>query len=560
MNIDLAAYGRVAEDYARCVVSGEIPACKWLRLAAQAMLQDLARQDDEAFPWLFDEKRVWRACVFIESLPHVKGSWAARRELMRLEPWQIWIVASLFGWVSKKTGRRRYRRALILVPRKNGKSALAAAIGLYMLAGDGEHGAEVFAGATSEKQAFEVFRPARAMAQRTPRMCRRFSLDLGAKSIISVENGSRFEPLIGKPGDGASPSCAIIDEYHEHPDDSLVETMRTGMGARDEPLLLMISTAGDNIGGPCYQAMLDARHVLEGSEKDEGLFAALYGLDDDDDWTAEASLKKANPNFGVSVSAEFLAQERADALANARRQAVFQVKHLNRWVGSRAAFFNMENWRCCADDALSLDAYQGKRCYLGLDLASKNDLAAIGLVFPHDDGTHALFARYYAPEDALRGPNGGRYRPWVAEKRLTLTDGAMIDHDRIGRDIRDMMRRFDVAKLAFDPWNATALITRLMNDGAPALEFRQSTKNYSEGMKTLAAAIDGRKVVHEGDAALAWQFGNVTAKPDAADNVYPRKETPESKIDGAIAVLMAYCVAIAEEGTACAPLVFSIAV
>ncbi len=560
MTIDLASYGRAAERYARDVTSGKITACKWLRLAAKATLDDLGRQGDDAFAWRFDDSRAWRACAFIESLPHVKGSWAARGELMRLEPWQVWIVATLFGWVSKKTGRRRYRRALILVPRKNGKSALAASIGLYMLAGDGEHGAEVFSGATSEKQAFEVFRPARAMALRTPRMCRRFSLEIGAKSIISVENGSRFEPLIGKPGDGASPSCAIVDEYHEHPDDSLVETMRTGMGARDEPLLLMISTAGDNIGGPCYQAMLDARHILEGNERDDGLFAALYGLDDDDDWTAEPALKKANPNFAVSVSAEFLAQERADALANARRQAVFQVKHLNRWVGSRAAFFNMENWRRCADTALSLDAYKGKRCYIGLDLASKQDLAAVGVVFPSVNGTHAIFARYYAPADALRGPNGGRYRAWAAEKRLILTDGAMIDHDRIGADIREMMRRFDVAKLAFDPWNATALITRLMNDGAPALEFRQSTKNFSEGMKMLAAAIDDRKIVHEGDAALAWQFSNVTAKPDAADNVYPRKENSESKIDGAIAVLMAYSVAIAENGADNAPMVFSIAV
>lgn len=560
MTIDVASYGRVAETYARSVTLGEIAACKWLRLAAQSTLDDHARQNDDAFPWRFDAQRAWRACAFIESLPHVKGSWAARREMMRLEPWQVWIVATLFGWISKKTGRRRYRRALILVPRKNGKSALAAAIGLYMLAGDGEHGAEVFAGATSEKQAFEVFRPARAMALKTPRMCRRFGLDIGAKSLISVENGSRFEPLIGKPGDGASPSCSIVDEYHEHPDDSLVETMRTGMGARDEPLLLMISTAGDNIGGPCYQAMLDARRMLEGNESDETLFAALYGLDDDDDWTDKNALIKANPNYGVSVSAEFLEQERTDALANARRQAIFQVKHLNRWVGSRKAYFNMENWRRCVGQGLTLDAFAGERCYIGLDLASKNDLAAIGLVFPRENGTHAIFARYYAPEDALRGPNGGRYRVWAAEKRLILTEGAMIDHDRIGADIRGLLRRFEVAKLAFDPWNATALITRLMNEGAPALEFRQSAKNYSEGMKTLAAAIDDRKVTHDGDAALAWQFGNVTAKPDAAENVFPRKESPESKIDGAIAVLMAYCVAIAEEGTASTPLVFSIAV
>lgn len=558
MSIDLASYGRVMEAYARAVLAGEIPASRLVRLAATRTLDDLAREKDDAFPWRFDAARAWRACAFIEGLPHVKGGWAARRELIKLQSWQVWIVASIFGFVSKETGRRRYRRALILVPRKNGKSALSAGVGLYMLAADGEHGAEVFAGATSEKQAMEVFRPARAMALKTPRLIDRFSLDVGAKSIVSIENGSRFEPLIGKPGDGASPSCAIIDEYHEHETDELVETMRTGQGAREEPLLLMISTAGDNIGGPCYQSMLDAARVVQGNERDDALFAALYGLDEGDDWTAEDAIKKANPNYGVSVSAEFLAQERADALANPRRQAIFQTKHLNRWVGSRAAFFNMENWRRCADPALSPDAFADKRCFLALDLASKSDIASIGMVFPSPAG-HAVFARNYLPEDALKGPNGMRYRGWLSERRLIVTPGAMIDHDRIGEDVRALMRRFDVAKLAFDPWNATALIARLMNEGAPALEFRQTAKNFSEGMKLLAAAIDDRKITHDGDAALAWAMGNVTAKEDAAGNVFPRKENVESKIDPAVAVIMAYSVAVAEGGASSLPLVFSIA-
>jgi len=558
VSIDLASYRRTMEAYARAVAAGEIAAARLVRLAAAATLADLDREGDDDFSWRFDDARAWRACAFIEGLPHVKGGWAARRELMRLSPWQVWIVASIFGWVSKATGRRRYRRALILVPRKNGKSALSAGIGLYMLAGDGEHGAEVYAGATSEKQALEVFRPARAMCLKTPRMTERFSLEIGAKTIVSIENGSRFEPLIGKPGDGASPSCAIVDEYHEHETDELVETMRTGQGARDEPLLLMISTAGDNIGGPCYQAMLDAARVIEGNERDDTLFAALYGLDDGDDWTTEQALIKANPNFGVSVSAEFLAQERADALANPRRQAVFQTKHLNRWVGSRAAFFNMENWRRCADPALTIAALGGKRCFLALDLASKSDIASIGAVFPSIAG-HAVFVRNYLPEDALKGPNGMRYRGWLSERRLIVTPGAMIDHDRIGDDVRELMRRFDVAKLAFDPWNATALIGRLMNEGAPALEFRQTAKNFSEGMKLLAAAIDDRKVTHDGDAALAWAMGNVTAKEDAAGNVFPRKETVDAKIDPAVALIMAYAVAVAEGGASSLPLVFSIA-
>lgn len=542
----LAHYPAIARAYAEGVADDPARASKWVRLAARRYLDDLARETDDAFAFRFDALRAFRACAFVESLPHVKGGWAARRERLRLAPWQIWITCALFGWVRKDTGRRRYRRALILVPRKNGKSAWAAALGLYMLAGDGEHGAEVYAGATSEKQALEVFRPAGMMAKKTPRLLDRFGLEVNAKAIVSVETGSRFEPVIGKPGDGASPSCAIIDEYHEHEDDTLVETMRTGQGARDEPLLLMISTAGDNIGGPCYAAMKDAESMLDGAARDDALFAALYGLDAGEDWTSDGALVKANPNFGVSVSADFLRQERDDALANARRQAVFKTKHLNEWVGARAAFFNIQNFIRCGDPALDIAALAGRPCFIGLDLASTQDIAAVVRLLPIAD-KYAVSGRYYLPEAALVGRNRERYAELKRQGRLIIAGDGMLDQDRIEEDIRDDLARFDVKALAFDPWNAAGLIARLSAAGAPAIEFRKTTQNVSMPMKTLAGLIDDRRIVHDADPALAWMLGNVVTREDAAGNVRAVKARPDAKIDAADAMIAALAVALADE-------------
>lgn len=542
----LAHYPAVARAYAESVADAPEKASQWVRLAARRFLDDLASEADAAFPFRFDPLRAFRACAFIESLPHVKGGWAARGERLRLSPWQVWITAAIFGWVRKETGRRRYRRVLILVPRKNGKSAWAAAIGLYMLAGDGEHGAEIFAGATSEKQALEVFRPARAMAQKTPRLLDRFGLEVAAKAIVSIETGSRFEPVIGKPGDGASPSCAIIDEYHEHEDDQLVETMRTGQGARDEPLLLLISTAGDNIAGPCHAAMQDAQAVLSGSQQDEALFAALYGLDAGDDWTSDEALIKANPNFGVSVSAEFLTQERDDALVNARRQATFKTKHLNEWVGARAAFFNMRSFARCADEKLTIEAQGRAPCYIGLDLASTQDIAAVALLFPRGD-RYSVFGRYYLPELALAGKNRERYAELQRQKRLIVAGDGMLDQDRIEEDVKADLARFAVKALAFDPWNAGAIIARLSAAGAPAIEFRKTTKNVSLPMKTLAGLIDDGRIAHDGDPALGWMLGNVVTREDAAGNVRAVKARPDAKIDAADALIAALAVALADD-------------
>jgi phage terminase large subunit-like protein len=528
-----------ANEYARAVVAGDIPACKWIRLACQRHLDDLRAAKLDGARYYFDHRAGEVACLFIQALPHTKGKWASKGERLRLEPWQCFFIACIFGWMRSHDHLRRYRRALLWVPRKNGKSALAAGIGLYMLAADREYGAEVYSGATTEKQAWEVFRPAKLMAQKTPELLEHFGIEVNASNIHIMDNASRFEPVIGKPGDGSSPHCAIVDEYHEHADDTMVDTMETGMGAREQPLLLMITTAGDNMAGPCYQMQVDAQKMLEGVIDDDQTLALIYTVDAGDDWTKPETIRKANPNFGVSVSEDFLLSRLNDAKNNARKQSTFQTKHLNIWVGARNAYFNVERWRQCTDPSITLESMAGKPCYLGLDLASKVDIAALEILFPLGDGDYVRFGRYYLPETAVENGVNEHYQGWMRDGVLTITDGEIIDFNRIKDDILDLCSRFEVVECAYDPFQATMLVTELMTEGVPVVEMRPTVLNFSEPMKTLDGLIRARRIRHDGDPVMTWMVSNVVAKEDAKENVFPRKDRPENKIDGVVALLMA---------------------
>jgi phage terminase large subunit-like protein len=572
-----------AEAYARAVVAGKIPNCQWVKLACARHLNDLKRaKTDKRFRYYFDPKAAERVCRFISTQVLTKGRWAAKGERFLLQPWQCFLTCVLFGWLRLVDNKRRFRRTFFLIPRKNGKSEWAAAVGLYMLTADGEFGAEVYAGATSEKQAWFVFGAARQMALRNPKLQSAFSLTVNASNLHVLGRNAKFEPIIGNPGDGGNASCAIIDEYHEHDTDAQHDTMLTGMGAREHPLMLVITTAGDNVAGPCFQAQLEAQKVLSGVLENEELFAVIYGIDPTDDWTSDEALIKANPNLGVSVFLEFLQQQRNTALTQPRKAGTFKTKHLNVWVQAREAYFPVQRWLESEDRDLRLADFRGQVCYLGLDLASKIDLASLVAIFPY--GTveiatsggivvktrFAVFARSYLPEETVEEPAAELYQGWRAQMGhnggpafetwerdedgfeqpqgeptfpaapiLTVTDGAQIDFDVIERDVAAFSKAFQVACVCYDPHQATYFITRLMARGVPVLEFKQTVLNYSEPMKETEAFMRERRIAHDGDPCLSWMISNVVAKVDAKDNVYPRKEAPENKIDGAIALISA---------------------
>jgi phage terminase large subunit-like protein len=511
-----------------------------VRLACKRFVADLERDDLEAH----EDGGRW--CYFLECLPHVKGRWASRGERFVLSDWQVFATVNLYGWKRKSTGRRRFREGYIEVPRKNGKSFWVAGLGVAHMCIDGEHGAEVYCGATTEAQAWEVFRPAKLICERSPELVQRWGIEVNAKTIVAPRTGSRFAPVIGNPGDGASPSAAIADEFHEHKTSDQVDTFTTGMGAREQPMMLHITTAGSDMGGPCYAKRADVIDILKGTVEDDNVFGIIYGLDEGDAWDTVEAVKKANPNYGISVDAEFLAGQLAQARRSALKQNSYRTKHLNEWVGARTAWLNMLAYQACRKRDLSLDDFKGSPCFAALDLASKTDVACLALLFQRDD-RYAVFLRHYLPEDVVLESGNTRYKEWHRSGWLTTTPGNIIDYSVIEDDLREVKSAHEVVEVPYDPFQATQFATRMTEEGFPMVEFGATVKNFSEPMKQLEALILTKRIDFEMDPVLMWMFGNVVSHLDAKDNVFPRKERPEAKIDGVVAIIMALARAMFHE-------------
>lgn len=546
------SYAENATQYALDVIAGTIPACHWIKLAAARHIENLERPD---FEYVYDDDAANRACEFIELLPHTKGRWAARREKLKLGPWQQFIVCSIFGWLNKEDGFRRIRECYICCPRKQGKSPLAAAIGLYMAACDGEAGAEVVCGATSEKQAFEVFRPAKIMVQKTPDLRTVLGFQANARSLTIEATGSSFLPVIGKPGDGASISCGICDEFHEADTADLYDTLKTGMVGREQPLLLVITTAGFNTASPCFDLQVTAQQVLEGSLIDEQLFVVIYTIDSDTDWTSEAALWMANPNLGVSVSLATLRHDQLQAVQNATKRGVFCTKHLCVWMTASAAYFNMVAWNKCLDTTLNEDDFKADPLYIGVDLASVLDLSAVIRVYVRsiDEKRHyTIFSRHYLPEDRIALPENQTYQKWADEGFLTPCEGASLDYAQLKTDLTADIADHNVIGICYDKRYADQCMQELyMLTGVTTIEVPQKVEYLSMPMKALDAAILEGRVHHPFDPVLSWCLSNVVSKPQGPnEDVYPNKAKPASKIDGAVALITCMNRAITCDSTA----------
>lgn len=540
-----------ANQYARDVVRGKIVVCQYVIDACQRHIDDMAQEKSRKFRYRFDKDLAEQAAKFIQLLPHTKGEWAFKRMPITLEPWQLFIVCSAFGWVQKGTKLRRFREVYTEIPRKNGKSAISAGVALYCFTCDNEFGAEVYSGATTEKQAWEVFRPAKLMCKRTPLLTEAFGIEVNAKNMNRPEDGARFEPLIGDPGDGQSPHCAIVDEYHEHDTDSLYTTMLTGMGARRQPLMWAITTAGYNIEGPCYDKRREVIEMLNGTVPNDELFGVIYTVDEKDDWTDPNTLKKANPNMGVSVYSEFLISQQNRAKNNPRLASIFKTKHLNIWVSARSAFFNMLSWRACEDKTLTLEMFEGQSCYQSLDLARKIDMNSRVKLFTREiEGKrhyYCISPSFYVPYNAVFSVDienqrtAERFKKWVETKHLTLTDGAEIDYRVILEDAIADNLNTPISESPIDPHGATNLSHHLADEGLNPITIVQNYTNMSDPMKELEAAIASGRFHHDGNPIMTWCMGNVVGKylPGNDDVVRPIKEQNENKIDGAVALIMA---------------------
>lgn len=536
-----------AKKYAKDVLAGKIPAGRLAKLACKRFQDDLKKKK---FAYYYSEEAADRAIKFMQRMPHTKGKWSAKKERLILEPWQCFIECNIFGWLRKSDNKRRFREVYEEVPRKNGKSVRLAARGLYLFCADGESGAEVYSGATTEKQSYEIFRPAWTMAHKEKGLRDRFSIELAGNpknpgTMFMMQDMSKFETMIGKPGDGASPSAALIDEYHEHDSDIMVDTMRTGMGAREQPLLSIVTTAGTNMGGACYEKRRDIIRILEGYVKDETIFGIIYNLDDGDKWDDPKNLKKANPNYGVSVFEDFLLAQLAQARRSATVQNAFRTKHLNEWVGAKTAWMNMVAWQK-QQRPINEDDFLGVPCYMSVDLSSKKDVCAVNKTFLRD-GNYYSFQKFFAPEQAAE--ENDKYMEFVTQGCLELTDGAMIDQERIEEYLVDENEKFDVIDVSFDEWQADYMMVRVTQKGITAIKFPFNTKHISEPMKNMEALILSGKYFHDGNPMMTWMIGNVAAKLDVRGNIFPNKERPNDprcKIDGVATCLMSLGRAILE--------------
>lgn len=536
-----------AERFARNVIAGKIPACKYIILACQRHFDDVKKSRSKDYPYKFDKAEAERRIAFIEMLPHTKGKWAGRR--LELEPWQKFGIAMTFGWLKKKNKLRRFRESYWEVNRKNGKSAIAAGVGLSCFVQDRENGAEVYSGATTEKQAWEVFRPARLMVMRTPALKDAAGIEVNASNLNRPIDDARFEPIIGNPGDGASPSCAIVDEYHEHDSDSLYTTMLTGMGARDQGLIFTITTAGYNIEGPCYDKRREVIEMLEGTVRNDELFGWIWTIDDTDDWKDPEALKKANPNMGVSVDFDYLVSQQQRAIRQPRFANTFKTKHLGIWVSAKSSFYNLAQWERCRDTSLKLESFEGYPAVLSFDLARKLDLNSMARLFWKDiDGRRHYYSvapKFWVPEDTVFNHDNQKlaekYQTWVNMGILTATDGAETDYREILEEAKHASQENPIKASPIDPFGATYLAHQLDDEGLEPITITQNYTNMSDPMKEIEAAIASGRFHHDGNPIMTWCMSNVIGKnlPGNDDVVRPIKQGNDNKIDGAVTLMMA---------------------
>lgn len=508
-------FTRKAVEYAEQVVAGQVVACLQIRQACQLFLDDIDGED-----WEFKPAAIERVFKFIELLPHSKGTWASKRETIKLEPWQVWVLAGIFGFVDPLTGYRKVSEALLLIPRKNGKSTFGAGIANYMAFLDGEAGAEVWIGANSKDQADACFEPCRQMVLRSPLLAEAAGIDVHAKSIWQASSGSFIKSMIAKPGDGSNPHCAILDEAHENDSSEQYDTMKTGMGARTQPLLLTITTAGFNLAGPCRQRQIDAEQVLAGNVKNASLFAAIFTIDADDDWTDFEVWKKANPNYGVAIQEKYLRQQFQDALTKPAEKASLLTKHLNVWENSTSGWLGQLDWQACASDR-SLDSLTGNPAYLAYDVSTQTDISALVLCVM-DGPTPHFFPFFFLPEGAVQGAkNATAYRSWSAAGHILLTPGNATDFSLIREQIAKLIQQFDIKALAYDQWQGHHLAQQIQDDhpNISVQKFAQSVGNYNPVMLAFEALVVDRKLRHSDNPCMNWMASNVSIKANSANHL-----------------------------------------
>jgi phage terminase large subunit-like protein len=528
-------------DYARQVVARKIASGKFVRLAAERFLEDLKRAKAGEGPWVFDSDRALAPIEICQQLPNIKGPLADRP--IELMAWQLCWTANLFGFIERETGWRRFRQASIWVPRGNGKSTWLAPLALYCAFCEGEGGAEAYAAAVTRDQSKIVWSTAWEMLRRAAELRHYLGVEQSAHSIFQPRTASNFLPLSSdaKSLDGLNVHFACLDEIASHRTARVYDIILTALGKRLQPLLMSISTATANTTGIGKQVWDLTVKILTGVLEDERFFGVIYAADEGEDPFAEATLAKANPSWGRTVVPEQVRMIARQAKNQPAQEAVYKTRHLNIWVTGNRALFAMDHWRACKVEGLRLEDFTGRPCILGLDIANKIDLTALVLLFAEeDDGgkeVYSVFCRAWLPD--ARVESQPAYARWIADGWLTQTAGETTDFSMIEEAILECCASFEVQAVTYDPWSATQLAQRMMERNVPMVEYPMTVSTMSEPTKAVDVTMREHRFRHDGNPVLAWCLSNVVGHRDAKDNIFPRKELPEHKIDGAIALIMA---------------------
>ena len=497
----------------------------------------------DAKGYTFDLEKARKAVGFFQDeLVHVKGAMAGQP--FRLEPWQQGYIANLFGWVDA-AGLRRFRESLLFVPRKNGKTTLAAGVILYMLFCDGEAGAEVYGAASEYQQASLVFAHCRGMIARNPSLAARCQVYAGQAKAVQLKDDLSTYRVISSDAlsaHGFSTSCAVIDELHTQPDSELVDAIQTSTGARQQPLILHLTTSDYERESVCNSKHKYASDVRAGLIKDPRFLPAIFEAKIADDWTRAATWRAANPNYGRSVSAEYLRRECQRAIDQPSYENQFKRLHLNIRTEQSERFLQMAKWDACPSE---IDAGQllGRPCYGGLDLSSTTDLTALVLHFQlDDDGGSAWLPFCWVPADSAtqrERRDGVPYMAWQKQGRVEMTPGNSVDYAYVRRKINKLAELYDIRAIAFDAWNATHIAQELTEDGVEMMKFRQGWVSMNEPLKRFESLVLGEQLNHGGCPVLRWNASNLAVKRDESNNIRPDKKKSTEKIDVIVAGIMA---------------------
>jgi phage terminase large subunit-like protein len=541
-------------EYVDSVQDKKVLTCKWVKLAVKRFVDDLERIPDEAWPYTFDLEKAERVIAFVEALKQYQDRFAG--QYLTLTPWQVFTLSNIYGWVRKDNGHRRFTTAFIFVGRKNGKTMFVSALAPYSILLD--NGGEVYIVATKSEQSGIAYRNMVSFIKQNEGLNKRLKVYKSEKKIKNPLNESFIKPVSRDTNnDGFNPSFVIADECAAMKDWGSLNVMLSGMGAREQPLTIEITTGGENTESVGMKEFEVSKDVLQGKKKADNFFTILYTLDDGDDWKDPKNYIKANPNLGVSIQMDSLVRARDDAILQPYKENEFKAKNLNLFVSSSTLWISDELWGRVARKTPPAEL-KGLPCAGGLDLSKVSDLTAYTLYFRLPDKRRYAKHRFYIPEkqiDRRFRDEAKQIRLWIKQGYITTTDGETVNYDVLFRDIMEDMEQYNFLKatnrdtneewggIGYDPWNAQSLSRRLIEAGAVMHRFDQNLRRMSPALKAWEMAVINGEII-DPNPVMRWMVSCAAVKRDDKDNIFLKKDAAghatSKRIDGVVSSVIAH--------------------